>query len=77
MKSPLTYFRRSSLKKCLIVKCVFVNNPLIGPSVTAISSAGWQHHPTVAEDCQEDSARGGLEEDTGGPEGHGGSPSAA
>lgn len=43
----------------------------------SLCSAGWEHHPSAAEDCQEDGARGGVEKDTSGPEGHGGSASAA
>lgn len=42
-----------------------------------LSSIGWQHHPPVTEDCQEDSARGGLEKNPGGPKGHGRSALAA
>lgn len=40
-------------------------------------STGWKHHPAAAEDCQEDGARGGVEQDPGGPEGHCGSAPAA
>lgn len=42
-----------------------------------MSSSGWQHHQAAAEDRQEDGAGGGLEEDPGGPEGHGGFASAS
>ena len=42
-----------------------------------LSSAGWEHHPPVTEDCQEDSAGGGVEEDARGPEGHSRSAPAA
>lgn len=45
--------------------------------VTVVSSAGWQQRSTVAEDCQKDSARGGVDEDPGDPEGHSRSASAA
>lgn len=41
------------------------------------TSSGWQHHQAAAEDRQEDGAGGGLEEDPGGPEGHGGFASAS
>lgn len=40
-------------------------------------SAGRKHHPAAAEDRQEDGARGGVEQDPGGPEGHCGSAPAA
>lgn len=46
-------------------------------TIIAMSSPGRQHSASVAEDSQENRARGGVEEDPGGPEGHGGPAPAA